>query len=106
MAGKSSGKKSGKQNPKGSSSGGIKKQQRIRTKLKIEQANNESFLISDLNERESKKKLKSSPEALKVKSLLKDQKKDRETQEIIQTQKKNTDSHMLRQLEQIAGFSL
>ncbi|CEP64264.1 Adf1p LALA0_S11e00188g [Lachancea lanzarotensis] len=106
MKGKVSGKKSAKLNSKNVSKGGIKKQQRIKTKLRIEQVNKESFLLSELNERETKKNVKPCPEALKVKKLLKDQQRDKNTQEAFQQEKKNTDDHMLRQLEQISGFSL
>ncbi|SCU95429.1 LAFA_0G00364g1_1 [Lachancea sp. 'fantastica'] len=106
MKGKAPGKKSAKLNSENSSKGGIKKQQRIKTRLKIEQVNKESFLISELNQRDDKKTAKSSSETLKVKSLLKDHQKDKDTREASEQKKKDTDDHMLRQLEQISGFSL
>ncbi|SCV02807.1 LANO_0G00364g1_1 [Lachancea nothofagi CBS 11611] len=106
MAGKTSDKKQGKSTGRASLRGGIKKHQKIRTRIRVEQANKESFQISDLNKREHKKKQGVGLESLKTKSLLRDQEKDHHKQQTLEKQKKDTDDHMLRQLEMISGFSL
>ena len=84
----------------------IKKHQKIRTKLKVEQANKEVFLISELNKREDTKRQSSPLESLKPSRLVKDIKKDQNAQKQLESQRKATDENVLRQLELISGFSL
>lgn len=104
MARKGSGKKP--RSTRDVSKGVIRKHQKIRTKLKVEQANKESFLISELNEREHNTKRTPALESLKVSDLIEDREKDKSMQKKMEEQKQSTDNNIIEQLELISGFSL
>ncbi|CUS24245.1 LAQU0S15e00210g1_1 [Lachancea quebecensis] len=105
MARKASGKKI-RPSSRDASKGVIRKHQKIRTKIKVEQANKESFLISELNKREHTNKRAPALESLKVMDLIEDRKKDKSMQKKIEEQKQSTNKNIVEQLEMISGFSL
>ncbi|SCU96328.1 LADA_0H00320g1_1 [Lachancea dasiensis] len=106
MASKGSVKKSGKSSTKKMAKSRITKQQKIKTKLQVEQANKKAFLISDLNQRDGLNSKSIGSKSLKLNRLLEDQQKDKHTQESLAQQKKDTESDMVQQLELISGVSL
>lgn len=88
-------------------SGGIKKSQKKRTRIQVEQLNKQEFLLSDLNMTNAgSTKTKEKPKTLQAKALAQDQKKDKETRDKLEKQRKDTNDNMLAQLEMISGFSL
>lgn len=93
---------------------------RKRNKIKVEQLNkqtdlsvgtatelNESIRLSSHAETSNKlKNLKKQANALHAEKLMRDQAHDREIQERIERQNKDTEDSLLKQIESMSGFSL
>lgn len=79
----------------------IKKSQRKKTKIQIEQLDKQNVSLLDLNHVAKKEK----SHTLKAKTLFKDHKKDQEINEKSNKQTKQLNESMLRQLEMISGLS-
>lgn len=88
------------------SHGIIKKSEKIKARLKSEQLNKESLVISDLKVVAKKKCLGNKLASLNVKRLAKDHEKDKESQKAIEEQKLATDNNMVKQLSAISDFTL
>lgn len=81
-----------------------------RNKVQVEKINNEGLLPAEVfklsSRGESKRDKICSAGALQAKTLQNDQRKDREVQDKIKAERKQTDKSILKQIRDISGFSL
>ncbi|SCW02985.1 LAFE_0G00408g1_1 [Lachancea fermentati] len=88
------------------SRGAIKKSEKIKARLKSEQLNKQSLVISDLKLVANNKGLDNKLASLNVKRLAKDHERDKQSQRAMEERKLATDNDMVKQLSAISDFTL